>query len=129
MPILEVKGLRKSFGAVNVLRGIDFTLEAGEVLTVIGSSGGGKTTLLRCLNFLELPDGGEMLINGESTFYRDDKGNMKVAGGDRLRMGLVFQQFNLFPQYSVMENLTLAPRLAAKKRPDSNSLKSRYTAR
>lgn len=123
MPILEVKGLRKSFGTVSVLRGIDFTLEAGEVLTVIGSSGGGKTTLLRCLNFLELPDSGEMLINGESTFYRDEKGNMKALGGDRLRMGLVFQQFNLFPQYSVMENLTLAPRLAAKKRPDFKQFK------
>ena len=117
MSILEVKNIKKSFGSVEVLKGIDFTLEKGEVLSIIGSSGGGKTTLLRCLNFLEIANEGEVVVDGEPVFYiQGGKPYTPRNGGEY--MGLVFQQFNLFPQYSVMENLTLAPRLAAKKRED-----------
>ena len=118
MPILEVKNLKKSFGQTEVLRGIDFTLERGEVLSIIGSSGGGKTTLLRSLNLLEIPDGGEIKVDGESVFSIGSDGKPCVASERGKYTGLVFQQFNLFPQYSVIGNLTLAPRLAAKKRDD-----------
>lgn len=115
MPLLEVKNLRKSFGENEVLKGVSFTLDGGEVLSVIGASGGGKTTLLRCLNFLEVPDGGEILVNGERVFYIDDEtGKPVTVPGVQNIMGMVFQQFNLFPQYSVKENLTLAPILHAK---------------
>ena len=118
MAVLEVKNLTKSFGQTSVLRGVDFTLEDGEVLSVIGSSGGGKTTLLRCLNFLETPDSGSIVVNGEELFALNPDGTPRVAKNGGKYMGLVFQQFNLFPQYSVLDNLTLAPRLAAKSRPD-----------
>ncbi len=117
MVVLEVKNLRKSFGNTEVLKGVSFTLNAGEVLSVIGSSGGGKTTLLRCLNFLELPDAGEIWVAGERVFYIDEETGKPVVAPDvQEKMGLVFQQFNLFPQYSVKENLTLAPTLHAKRR-------------
>ena len=116
MSVLEVKKLKKSFGQNEVLCGIDLTLERGEVLTVIGSSGGGKTTLLRCLNFLEIADEGEIFVDGERVFYIDGSGKPRFPQNSGKYMGLVFQQFNLFPQYSVMRNLTLAPRLAAKRR-------------
>ncbi len=118
MAILEVKNLKKSFGQNNVLKGIDFSLEKGEVLAIIGSSGGGKTTLLRCLNFLEIANEGEIIIDGERVFYIGEDGKPVYPQNGGEYMGLVFQQFNLFPQYSVLGNLTLAPRLAAKKRPD-----------
>ncbi len=117
MALLEVKNLRKSFGDTEVLRGVSFTLDAGEVLSIIGSSGGGKTTLLRCLNFLEVPDAGEIWIDGECVFRIDDVTKKPiVAPNVQEKMGLVFQQFNLFPQYSVKENLTLAPTLRAKRK-------------
>lgn len=113
MPILEVKDFRKSFGNVEVLKGIDFTLEKGEVLVIIGSSGSGKTTLLRCLNFLETPDQGSMQVNGETLF--DAAEHKKLSDKEirqrRLHFGLVFQSFNLFPQYTVLKNVTLAPEL------------------
>ena len=118
MPVLEIKNLKKSFGSNTVLKGINLTLERGEVLSIIGSSGGGKTTLLRCLNFLEVADEGEIIVDGKPVFYIDDKGEAHLPSNGGEYMGLVFQQFNLFPQYSVIENLTLAPKLAAKKRPD-----------
>lgn len=118
MSILEVKNLRKSFGQHEVLKGIDFTLEKGEVLSIIGSSGGGKTTLLRCLNFLEIADNGVIEVDGEQVFYIGEDGKPYTPKNGGKYMGLVFQQFNLFPQYSVIENLTLAPKLAAKKRSD-----------
>ena len=118
MSVLEVKNLRKSFGQNEVLKGIDFTLEKGEVLSIIGSSGGGKTTLLRCLNFLEVADEGEITVGGESVFHIGEDGKPYTPKNGGKYMGLVFQQFNLFPQYSVMENLTLAPKLAAKKLPE-----------
>ena len=116
MKMLEVKGLRKSFGNVEVLRGIDFSLERGEVLAIIGSSGGGKTTLLRCLNFLESADEGEIIVGGNTVFSAEAGGKPVVAPEAQKSFGLVFQQFNLFPQYSVIENLTLAPTLRAKRK-------------
>ncbi len=119
MALLEVKGLTKSFGSVQVLKSIDFTLERGEVLTIIGSSGSGKTTLLRCLNFLEKPDGGTITVDGELLFGGNAEKETEAAIREkRLKFGMVFQSFNLFPQYTVMENLTLAPilRLREEKR-------------
>lgn len=116
MAILEVKDIHKSFGNNEVLKGIDFTLEKGDVLVIIGSSGSGKTTLLRCLNFLETPDKGSITVNGEALLDTSDKNTLseRKIRRNRLHFGLVFQQFNLFPQYNVFKNLTLAPRLAVK---------------
>ena len=113
MPVLEVKNLKKNFGKTEVLKGVGFSLEKGEVLAIIGSSGGGKTTLLRCINFLEFADGGQILVNGNTIFDTDDKRKQSEAEirKNRLHFGLVFQQFNLFPQYSVLKNVTLAPTL------------------
>ncbi len=113
MALLEVNNFTKSFGKLEVLKGINFSLEKGKVLSIIGSSGSGKTTLLRCLNFLESPDTGTMLVNGNKIF---DAANKKKLSDEeirksRLHFGLVFQQFNLFPQYTVLENITLAPKL------------------
>lgn len=113
MALLEVKDLRKSFGKTKVLKGIDFNLEKGEVLSIIGSSGSGKTTLLRCINFLEFAEGGTITVNGE-TIYNGET-DKKLKENDlrkkRLHFGLVFQSFNLFPQYDVLQNVTLAPSL------------------
>ena len=114
MSVLEVRGLRKRFGEVDVLKGIDLKLEKGEVLSIIGSSGGGKTTLLRCLNFLERANSGEILVNDKVVYSAEDGEKPVVTPEAQLSFGLVFQQFNLFPQYSVMENLMLAPKLRAK---------------
>ena len=115
MSILEVKNLKKSFGETKVLKGIDFSLEKGEVLAIIGASGGGKTTLLRCLNFLEVADEGEILVNGEAVFSAKQGEKPSISKDGQLSFGLVFQQFNLFPQYNVMQNLTLAPTMRAKR--------------
>ena len=115
MEILNVKNLRKSFGAVEVLRGIDLTLKRGEVLSIIGSSGGGKTTFLRCLNFLELADEGEIEVGGERVFSAKPGEEPVMSPEAQLSLGLVFQQFNLFPQYTVKQNLTIAPILRAKR--------------
>lgn len=116
MAILEIKDLHKSFGDNGVLKGIDLSLEKGEVLVIIGSSGSGKTTLLRCLNFLETPDKGSISVNGEQLFNSEDANTLSERSirKNRLHFGLVFQQFNLFPQYMVKDNITLAPRLALK---------------
>ncbi len=116
MAILEIKDLHKSFGDNGVLKGIDLSLEKGEVLVIIGSSGSGKTTLLRCLNFLETPDKGSISVNGEQLFNSEDVNTLSERSirKNRLHFGLVFQQFNLFPQYTVKDNITLAPRLALK---------------
>ena len=113
MALLEVKGIKKSFGKAEVLKGIDFELEKGEVLSVIGSSGSGKTTLLRCINFLEFADNGTISVNGEVIYdgEKDKKIKDKALRQKRMHFGLVFQDFNLFPQYSVLKNLTLAPSL------------------
>ena len=113
MAVLEVKNIHKTFGNHEVLKGIDFTLEKGEVLSIIGSSGSGKTTLLRCINFLEFAETGTITVNGE-TIYDGEKNinhKEKELRKKRLHFGLVFQSFNLFPQYNVMQNLTLAPSL------------------
>ncbi|MBE6818777.1 MAG: amino acid ABC transporter ATP-binding protein [Ruminococcaceae bacterium] len=113
MSILEVKNLCKSFGNNAVLKGVSFTLEKGEVLSIIGSSGGGKTTLLRCLNFLEFAEEGKIIVNGEEIYngVKNSKHNEKELRLKRLHFGLVFQQFNLFPQYTAKENIMLAPKL------------------
>ena len=107
MPRLEVRNLQKGFGGTEVLRGVSFALESGQVLAIIGSSGSGKTTLLRCLNFLETPDAGQILLDGEELLRTDENQLRK----NRLRFGLVFQNFNLFPQYPALENVSLAPGL------------------
>ena len=109
MAILEVKNIKKGFGSTDVLKGVSFSLEKGQVLAIIGSSGSGKTTLLRCLNFLETPDEGEIWVDGQLL----NGGNLtdEQVRQNRLHFGLVFQNFNLFPQYTVLENITLAPKL------------------
>lgn len=113
MALLEVKQIEKSFGKTKVLRGIDFSLEKGEVLSIIGSSGSGKTTLLRCLNFLETPDLGTISVSGKVIFDASSHRQLKDTEirERRLHFGLVFQSFNLFPQYNVLENIMLAPQL------------------
>ena len=113
MPILEVKNLVKSFGKTEVLKGIDFSLEKGEVLSIIGSSGSGKTTLLRCLNFLEFAERGTILVDDKVIYDGEDKEKSSDSHirDMRLHFGLVFQSFNLFPQYTVLENIMLAPQL------------------
>ena len=116
MSILEVSNIRKSFGKTEVLKDISFTLEKGEVLSIIGSSGSGKTTLLRCLNFLETIDNGKIVVDSQVLFDSDDAAKMtdEKIRENRLNFGLVFQNFNLFPQYTVLQNLTLAPTLLKK---------------
>lgn len=121
MAILQVQNLKKSFGETEVLKDISFSLEKGEVLSIIGSSGSGKTTLLRCLNFLEFAESGTISVNGKEIFrggvqkrYRE-----KEIRENRLHFGLVFQSFNLFPQYSVLQNVTLAPRLLKRDTPEN----------
>ncbi len=115
MAILEVKNLQKSFGKTEVLKDISFSLEKGEVLAIIGSSGSGKTTLLRCLNFLETHNVGEIMVNGEILSYGEkEKISDEKLRENRLHFGLVFQNFNLFPQYTVLDNITLAPTLLKK---------------
>ena len=120
MSVLEVKELRKCFGELEVLTNIDFSLEQGETIAIIGSSGSGKTTLLRCLNFLEHPDGGSISVNGRVIFDAADPVTTKESEirKKRLHFGLVFQNFNLFPQYTVLQNVCLASELLAKERPD-----------
>lgn len=120
MAILEVKNLYKSFGKTDVLQGVSFSMEKGEVVAVIGSSGSGKTTLLRCINFLEKAQGGQILVDDEVIFDADNLNNLpaKEIRKKQLNFGLVFQSFNLFPQYNVLENIVLAPKLLAKESPD-----------
>ena len=107
MAILEVKNIKKKFGSNLVLKDVSFCLEEGQVLAIIGSSGSGKTTLLRCLNFLETPDSGEIFVNGKQLLSQSEE----EIRQNRLHFGLVFQNFNLFPQYTVFQNVTLAPTL------------------
>lgn len=112
MAILEVAQLEKSFGGTRVLQDISFSLEEGQALSIIGSSGSGKTTLLRCLNFLETPDSGRIAVRGRNLL--DGSLSPQERRRNRLHFGLVFQDFNLFPQYTALENVTLARRLLAK---------------
>ena len=120
MAILEVRNLEKSFGKTQVLKGISFNLNEGEVLSIIGSSGSGKTTLLRCINFLETADSGKITVDGDVIF--DSSSEKKLTKKEQLEkqlsIGLVFQDFNLFPQYNVLDNVKLALKVRAKKRPD-----------
>lgn len=120
MSVLEINNIKKKFANNEVLRGISFSLEEGEVLSIIGSSGSGKTTLLRCMNFLERADEGTIAVDGNVIFDASNKSRLseKEIRKNRLNFGLVFQDFNLFPQYSVMGNLLLAPKLLAKESPD-----------
>ncbi len=120
MNVLEVKDLYKHFGNVQVLKGVSFSMQEGEVISIIGSSGSGKKTLFRGIKFLERADSGEVLLDGEVLF--DAAAEKRATAAEirkkQLNFGLVFQDFNLFPQYNVLENVMLAPRLLAKERPD-----------
>ena len=130
MEILRVENIQKSFGKTEVLKGIDFSLDKGQVLSIIGSSGSGKTTLLRCLNFLETPQVGRIVVDGKVLFDAQDKAKLSDAAIrlNRLHFGLVFQQFNLFPQYTVKRNITLAEGLLAKEQIKKNGSYNGYTS-
>ena len=118
MAILEARHIEKHFGDTKVLTDISFSLEKGQALSIIGSSGSGKTTLLRCLNFLEKPDGGTITVSGETLFDAADPKTQLESEirKKRLHFGLVFQSFNLFPQYTALQNVTLARELLARER-------------
>ena len=120
MAILEVKNIEKHFGPTRVLENISFSLEKGQTLAIIGSSGSGKTTLLRCLNFLEKPDQGTISVNGSVIFDAADRNTQRESEvrKKRLHFGMVFQSFNLFPQYTALKNVTLAKELLSQERPD-----------
>lgn len=131
MAILEVRNIEKHFGRTNVLEDVSFSMEEGNALAIIGSSGSGKTTLLRCLNFLERPDSGQIIVNGETLFDASEAGKDKDAElrKKRLHFGMVFQQFNLFPQYTALENVTLAERLLAQETSEFKKDKKAILAR
>lgn len=130
MAILEVKNIEKHFGSTKVIKDISFDLEEGQTLAIIGSSGSGKTTLLRCLNFLETPNHGTISVKGEKLFdaslprVKKDK----ALRDKRLHFGMVFQSFNLFPQYTALENVMLAEKLLAEEREDYNKNKKEILA-
>ena len=130
MAMLEVEKIYKNFGRIEVLKGVSFSLEQGQVVSIIGSSGSGKTTLLRCLNFLEQPDEGTIRVNGETLFDATDPKTQSDAQirKKRLHFGLVFQSFNLFPQYTALQNVMLAKELLAKERPDYKAKKKEIRA-
>lgn len=111
--ILETRNLKKSFGKLEVLKGISTGIRRGEVVSIIGPSGGGKSTFLRCLNLLETPDGGQVLFKGQD--ITDKKLNISQY---RQSIGMVFQHFNVFPNLTVLENVTLAPVLEKKVHKD-----------
>jgi len=128
MPLLQVTNIKKSFGRAEILKGLSFSLEKGEVLSIIGSSGSGKTTLLRCLNFLEIPDEGMITVNDKVIF--DGESGTELSDEEirlnRLHFGLVFQNFNLFPQYNALQNVTLAPTLLMKGSAEEIDRKARH---
>ena len=130
MAILEVHNIEKHFGPTRVLEDISFELEQGQALAIIGSSGSGKTTLLRCLNFLETLDKGRIVVGGETLFDAEGQNSRKEQDirRKRLHFGLVFQSFNLFPQYTALQNVTLASQLLAKERPDFKQNKKQIFA-
>lgn len=130
MSILEVEHIQKSFDGTAILKDISFSLEKGQALSIIGSSGSGKTTLLRCLNFLERPDSGIIRVNGETLLDAKDASTWKESQirKKRLHFGLVFQSFNLFPQYTALENVMLAKELLAKEQPDYKARKKEVHA-
>ena len=130
MAILEVRNIEKHFGDTQVLKDISFDLEEGKALAIIGSSGSGKTTLLRCLNFLETPDSGTISVRDKVLFDAEDLTTQreKDIRKKRLHFGMVFQSFNLFPQYTALENVMLANQLHAKERPDFKKNKKQIFA-
>ena len=130
MSVLDVQHIEKHFGSTRVLEDISFELEQGQALAIIGSSGSGKTTLLRCLNFLETPNQGRIAVNGEVIFDAADPNTQKESEvrKKRLHFGLVFQSFNLFPQYTALKNVTLAKELLAQEQPDFKSRKREILA-
>ena len=130
MAILEVKNIEKHFGNTKVLKDVSFSLDEGNTLAIIGSSGSGKTTLLRCLNFLETPDHGTISVHGSTIFDAalPASENEKDLRRKRLHFGMVFQSFNLFPQYTALENVMLAEQLLAKERPDFKQNKKQIYA-
>ena len=130
MPVLQVKNIEKHFGSTRVLEDISFDLEQGQALAIIGSSGSGKTTLLRCLNFLETPDRGQIVVNGETLFDAADPATQREAEvrRKRLNFGLVFQSFNLFPQYTALQNVMLAKQLLAQEQPGYKARKKELHA-
>lgn len=127
MSILEVNHIEKHFEHTKVLKDVSFSMEEGSTLAIIGSSGSGKTTLLRCLNFLETPDQGEIIVKGSPLFdaSKPQAENEKDLRRKRLHFGMVFQSFNLFPQYTALENVTLAEKLLAQERTDFKQNKKR----
>ena len=127
MSILKVDNICKSFGKTQVLNGISFEMEQGEVIAVLGSSGSGKTTLLRCINMLERASSGKIYVNDRLVFDASETKKMKAKQQREIQLnfGLVFQSFNLFPQYNVLENVTLAPKLLAKDSPDFKTDKNK----
>ena len=130
MAILEVRNIEKHFGSTRVLEDISFSLEQGQTLAIIGSSGSGKTTLLRCLNFLETPNKGQIVVQGKTLFDANDAKTLSDSEirKKRLHFGLVFQSFNLFPQYTTLQNVTLARELLAKDQPDFKANKKEILA-
>ncbi len=129
MSILEVNNIYKKFENTEVLKGVSFCMNEGEVISILGSSGSGKTTLLRCINFLERADEGVIKVNSEVIFdAKNDTYKSSEIRKAQLNFGLVFQSFNLFPQYNVLENVTLAPKLLAKERPDYKKNKQEIIA-
>ncbi|MBE7083523.1 MAG: amino acid ABC transporter ATP-binding protein [Clostridiales bacterium] len=130
MAYLELNNFTKSFASVKVLKGIDLSVAKGQVVSIIGSSGSGKTTLLRCINFLETPDNGVMTLDGETLFdsNQSKKDTDAILREKRLNFGLVFQSFNLFPQYNVLDNITLAPTLLLKSRINHRKQKELFLA-
>ena len=130
MAILEVEHIHKSFGHTKILKDISFSLEKGQAISIIGSSGSGKTTLLRCLNFLEKPDEGVIRVNQETLFDAKDASTQLEAQirKKRLHFGLVFQSFNLFPQYTALQNVMLAKNLLAQELPDYKARKKEIFA-
>ena len=130
MALLQVRNIEKSFGTTKVLKDISFDLEEGKALAIIGSSGSGKTTLLRCLNFLETPDSGTIAVRDKVLFDAQDLSTQqeKDIRKKRLHFGMVFQSFNLFPQYTALENVMLANQLHAKERPDFKKNKKQIFA-
>jgi polar amino acid transport system ATP-binding protein len=125
--VVEAVDVRKSYGDHEVLRGIDFTARRGEVTCILGASGGGKSTFLRCINHLESIDGGELFVDGQLVGYRESNGKLyemreRETAERRARIGMVFQQFNLFAHLSVLDNL-VQPQVLVKKRPASEARK------
>ncbi len=130
MSILEVKDIKKKFENTEVLKGISFSMEEGQVVSIIGSSGSGKTTLLRCLNFIETPDEGIISVRGKELFNAANLSSDKHVREEdirqnRLHFGMVFQHFNLFPQYTALENVALAPTLLKVKTEDEAKKEAR----